>query len=110
MAYDLKLADRVKHILGKERNVTGKKMFGGMAFLLNGNLLVCVRKDSLLVRLGPEQGAAALEEEHVEPFLIKGRGSMKGWVVVGLDGVDTDQDLNRWIGLAVEFVRTLPVK
>ena len=62
-------------------------MFGGIGFLLNGNLLVGVRKDSLLVRLGPEQSDEALKEAHVSEFQITGRGTMKGWLVVSLEGV-----------------------
>ena len=65
-----------------KKNIEEKKMFGGVGFLLNGNLLVGVRKDSLLVRLGPEQSDEALQEAHVSEFKITGRGTMKGWVVV----------------------------
>ena len=85
-------------------------MFGGIGFLLNGNLLVAVRKDSLLVRLGPEQGKEALSEPHVSEFKITGRGTMKGWVVVSLEGVDADDQLKDWIQRAVRFVGTLPAK
>src|SRR5437867_1727165 len=81
-----------------------KKMFGGIGFLLNGNLLVGVRKDSLLVRLGPEQSDEALQEVHVSEFKITGRGTMKGWVVVSLEGVQNDDQLKGWIQRAVKFV------
>ena len=85
-------------------------MFGGVGFLLNGNLLVAVRKDSLLVRLGPEQCEEALSEPHVSEFTITGRGTMTGWVVVGLERVEDDSQLADWIRRAVKFVKTLPVK
>jgi hypothetical protein len=85
-------------------------MFSGLAFLLNGNMLVGVRKDSLLVRLGPDQSDEALKEAHVSEFQIRGRGTMKGWVVVGLEGVQSDEQLNDWIQRAVKFVGTLPAK
>ena len=85
-------------------------MFGRVGLLLNGNLLVGVRKDSLLVRLGPEQGEEALKEAHVSGFTITGRGAMKGWVVVGLEGVQSDDQSRRWIELAVKFVGALPAK
>jgi hypothetical protein len=65
-------------------------MFGGVGFLLNGDLPVGVRKDSLLVRLGPEQGDEALKEAYVSEFKITGRGTMKGWVLVASEGVEDD--------------------
>ena len=85
-------------------------MFGGIGFLLNGNLLVGVRKDSLLVRLGPEQSDEALKEAHVSGFQITGRGTMKGWLVVSLEGVQSDDQLKGWLQRAVKFVGKLPAK
>ena len=85
-------------------------MFGGVSFLLNGNLLVGVWKDSLLVRLDPEQSDGALKEAHVSEFEIKGRGTMKGWVMVCLEGVQDDGQLKGWIERAVKFVGKLPAK
>ena len=87
MAFNEALAARIRELLARRKNVEEKRMFGGIGFLLNGNLLVGVRKDSLLVRLGPEQGEEALKEAHVSEFEIKVRGTMKGWVVVSLEGV-----------------------
>ena len=78
-------------------------MFGGIGFLLNGNLLVGVRKDSLLVRLGPDESDQALKEPHVKAFDITGR-PMKGWVLVELDGIEEDAQLSAWIQRAVKFV------
>ena len=72
-------------------------MFGGMGFLLNGNLFVGVRKGSLLVRLGPKQSDEALKEAHVSEFKITGRGTMRGWVVVSLEGVQNDDQLKGWV-------------
>jgi TfoX/Sxy family transcriptional regulator of competence genes len=90
-----------------------KKMFGGIGFLLNGNLLVGVWKDSLIVRLGPEEGEEALneplKEPHVSDFNITGR-SMKGWVLVAPEGVEDDDELSAWIQRAVKFVGKLPRK
>jgi TfoX/Sxy family transcriptional regulator of competence genes len=110
MAFDEVLAERVRHALARKKGVAEKKMFSGIGFLLNGNLLVGVRKDSLLVRLGEEQGEEALREAHVTPFQITGRGAMKGWVVVGLEGVKDDTQLKAWIQQAVKFVGKLPAK
>lgn len=110
MAFDETVAQRIRDALTRRKNIEEKKMFGGRGFLLNGNLLVAVRKDSVLVRLGPEQGDEALSEPHVREFEIKGRGTMKGWVVVSLEGVESDVQLKGWIQRAVKFVRTLPAK
>jgi len=109
MAFSEALAGRVRHLLTRRKNVEEKRMFGGVGFPLNGNLLVGVRKDSLLVRLGPEQSDEALEEAHVSEFEIKGRGRMKGWVVVSLEGVQNDK-LKGWLQRAVKFVGKLPMK
>lgn len=110
MAFNEALAERIRHLLARRKNVEEKKMFGGIGFLLNGNLLVGVRKDSLLVRLGPEQSEEALREAHVTEFKISGRGTMKGWVVVGLEGVKDDDQLKGWIQRAAKFVGMLPAK
>ena len=84
-------------------------MFGGIGFLLNGNMLVGVLKDSLIVRLGPEQGEEALLEPHVREFDITGR-AMKGWVLVGPAGVADDGHLSDWIQRSVKFVGKLAAK
>ena len=84
-------------------------MFGGVGFLLHGNLLVGVWKDSLIARLGPDEGEAALKEPHVKEFDITGR-PMRNWVVVGPDGVQDDERLSAWIRRAVKFVGALPAK
>ena len=110
MAFDEALAKRIRHLLALRKHVEKKRMFSGIGFLLNGNLLVGVRKDSLLVRLGPEQSDEALKQAHVSEFEIKGRGTMKGWVVVSLEGVQNDDQLKGWIERAVKFVGKLPAK
>ena len=84
-------------------------MFGGVGFLLHGNMCVGVWKDSLVVRLEPEQGVAALSQPHVRAFDI-GRQPMKGWVVVDPDGLDRDEQLRAWLLRATDFVATLPAK
>ena len=84
-------------------------MFGGVGFLLNGNLLVGVWTDSLCGRFGPEQAEEALKEPHVSEFDITGR-AMKGWVLVAPEGVEADEQLSAWIQRAVKFVRKLPAK
>lgn len=109
MAYSISLAARVRDSLARQRGIAEKKMFGGVCFLLNGNILVGVWGDSLIVRLGPENGADALREPHVKIFDGGGK-PMKGWVVVEPDGIEEDSQIREWIERASEFVHTLPAK
>ena len=109
MAYSHALADRVRSAIGKRRDVVEKKMFGGVVFLLRGNMLVGIWQQSLIVRLGPDQAAEAMKQEHVREFDVTGR-PMKGWIMVEPDGLETDAALAEWIELATEFVETLPAK
>jgi TfoX/Sxy family transcriptional regulator of competence genes len=110
MAVNAELAERVRRALARRKNCEEKRMFAGIGFLLNGNLLVGVRDDSLLVRIGPEQYDEALLESHVSEFNITGRGAMRGWIVVDRKGVESDEELKGWIGRALKFVATLPAK
>ena len=109
MAFSEELAERIRQGLARRKGIEEKKMFGGIGFLLNGNLLVGVWKDSLIVRLGPDEGEEALKEPHVSEFDITGR-AMKGWVLVAPEGVDADEQLKGWIERAVKFVGKLPAK
>jgi len=109
MAYSESLARRIRLVFAGRRGMTEKKMFGGVGFMLNGNMCVGVWKTSLIVRLGPEKAEAALKEQHVVEFDITGR-PMKGWIMVEPDGLETDDQLSTWIQHAVEFVETLPAK
>lgn len=109
MAYSQALADRVRQTLRNRRNVSEKKMFGSVVFLLNGNLLVGVWQSSLIVRLGPDEAAPALRQPHVRPFDVTGK-PMKGWIMVEADGLDRDAELAGWIERAAAFVSTLPAK
>jgi TfoX/Sxy family transcriptional regulator of competence genes len=84
-------------------------MFGGVGFLLHGNMCVCVWKDSLIARVGPEQYDAALREPFVREFDITGR-PMTGWIMVSPAGVEDDDQLREWIDRAIQFVRLLPHK
>lgn len=84
-------------------------MFGGVVYLLNGNILVGVWKEYLISRVGPASYAEALEEDHVVEFDVTGR-PMSGWVMVEPDGLDKDQQLRAWIEKALTFVSRLPAK
>jgi hypothetical protein len=109
MAFDESLAARIRRHLARRNNVQEKKMLGGSGFLLHGNMLVGVWTDSLIVRLGPDEGEEALREPHVREFNITGR-SMKGWVLVAPEGVEADDGLSGWVQRAVKFVGKLPAK
>ena len=109
MAYDEALAARVREQISARADVTEKKMFGGIGFLLNGNILVGVWKESLVVRLGKEEGGETLKEPHVKEFDITGR-PMKGWVMVEPEGIEGDEELSAWIQRSVKFVGKLPAK
>jgi len=109
MTYSHSLADRVRHALRNRQGIAEKRMFGGLGFLLHGNLLVGIWQASLVVRLGPDQAAEALQQEYVRPFDVTGR-PMKGWVMVEPDGLDSDRQLAEWVELATRFVKTLPAK
>jgi TfoX/Sxy family transcriptional regulator of competence genes len=108
MAYDLKLADRIRLELSGVP-VVEKKMFGGLGFLLNGNLACGVNKDNLIVRVDPEKHATLLKKPHAKPFDLTGR-PMKGWLVVEADGCKTEKQLSTWVKEGVEFALTLPPK
>jgi TfoX/Sxy family transcriptional regulator of competence genes len=109
MAFDESLADRIRKGLGRKKNIEEKKMFGGLGFLLNGNMLVGVWKDSMIVRLGPNGYEDALLEPHAKEFDITGK-PMKGWVMVKPDGVQEEAQVKAWIQRAVKFVGKLPAK
>ena len=109
MAYDETLAARIRQSLTRHKNVENKKMFGGIGFLLNGNLLVGVWKNSLIARVGSDEYEHAVLEPHVREFDITGK-PMKGWVLVEPQGVVDDEHLNEWIQRALKFVGKLPAK
>ncbi len=96
MAFDDSLAGGIRDALADKLNIEEKKMFGGVGFLLNGNMLVGVWKDSLIVRVGPDGYADALLRPHVKEFDITGR-PMKGWVLVEPEGIREDAQLKDWI-------------
>jgi TfoX N-terminal domain len=108
VAYDERLAERVRTLLdGKD--VVEKKMFGGLALLLHGNMCCGVLREDLIVRAFPEDAVAALEEPHVRDFDITGR-PMTGWLLVGPGATAADAGLRDWVERAVAFAETLPPK
>lgn len=109
MAYDERLAERVRGVLTRERDVTEKKMFGGVGFMIEGNLACGVNGDDLIVRVGPEAYGDLVLRPHTRPFDFTGR-PMKGWLVVEPAGVATGDDLGYWLSLGTSFARSLPAK
>ena len=109
MAYDENLAARIRKALGERKGLVAKQMFGGIAFLLNGNMCVGIHKDELIVRLAPEQTDAALAKPHTRLFDLSGR-PMKGWILVAPKGIATAAQLGKWIAIAAGYAGALPPK
>lgn len=113
MAYDERLADRLRttaaDVLGADTPVVEKKMFGGLALMVDGNLACGVYQDAVLVRVDPATSPDVLAEPSVRPFDM-GRGPSRGWVLVDPAGVADEADLRRWVQRSTTYARTLPPK
>jgi len=110
MAYDEELAHRVRELMADEPGLTEKRMFGGLAFLLDGNMSVGISSQGgLMVRVDPDATDALLSRPHARPFEMRGR-SMAGWIRVGPEGLATKRQLSPWVRRGVAFARTLPPK
>ena len=110
MAYDEGLAQRLRDYFdSQDRHVVEKKMFGGLAFMLHGNMCVGVIDAKLMARVGKENHVAALERPHAHPMDFTGR-PMKGFLYVDPDGYEADETLADWVELCMSFVNTLPPK
>jgi len=107
MPFDDTLADRIRECLDRRKGIHEKKLFGCACFMLDGNVLVGVWKESLVARVGPDEYEEALLEPHVRVFDITGR-PMKGWIEVEPEGIEDDNQLNGWIERAWAFVSELP--
>jgi TfoX/Sxy family transcriptional regulator of competence genes len=109
MAYDANLAHRTRNALAGNPGVVEKKMFGGLGFILNGNMACGILDDKLMVRVAPDRLAEALQQPGAQPFNAYGR-VMKGWVMVSPPGWQDDNDLENWIHNGVEYTLSLPPK
>ena len=110
MAYDEGLAERVREALAGTRGITEKKMFGGLCFLLHGNMLVGVSgKGGLLVRFDRDEHERVMKMKHVRPMDFT-KKPMQGYAYVDLEGLDSEKDLEAWVERCLEYVRTLPKK
>ena len=110
MAYDTELVERIRELLATERGVDEKRMFGGLAFLINGHMAVAASgKGGLLVRVPPHETDKLLDRAHVSPMVMAGREA-RGWLRVDPDGLKTKRQLARWVTRSVDHVRSLPPK
>ena len=110
MAYDPQLADRVRDLVESESGLTEKKMFGGLSFLINGNLAVgASSKGGLLLRVNPTETEELLTRPDAGPFEMRGR-EMSGWLHVHATAETSDDQLAEWVGHGVRYARSLPAK
>jgi TfoX/Sxy family transcriptional regulator of competence genes len=109
MAYSQELAQRITDVLGPQPGLEAKKMFGGMCYLLNGNMAVGVINDHMIVRASKERHAELMARPHTHPFDYTGK-AMAGWLTVDSKGLETEEDLADWVQTSLDFARTLPPK
>jgi TfoX/Sxy family transcriptional regulator of competence genes len=110
VAYDEELADRIRELLAGERNLTEKKMFGGLAFLIAGNMAISASgQGGILVRADPEQSDRLVAKSNASPMVMRGR-EMAGWLRVDAGDVRTKRQLARWVTIGATYARSLPAK
>lgn len=110
MAYDEDLADRIRECLSGQRGITEKKMFGGLVFLVNGNMAIAASgRGGLMVRVDPDAGEKLLSRKGVEPMVMRGR-ELAGWLRVEDGAIRTRRQLAEWVGRGADYSRALPPK
>jgi TfoX/Sxy family transcriptional regulator of competence genes len=110
MSYDEDLANRIRELIAAEPDVTEQRMFGGLAFLIGGNMSVAASgQGGLMVRVAPEDTDSLMSKPHTRPFEMRGR-SMQGWLRVDTEGVRTKRQLEPWVKRGVAYARSLPPK
>jgi TfoX/Sxy family transcriptional regulator of competence genes len=109
VAYDERLADDVRALIGSRQDVRSQEMFGGIGFMVNGNMAVGVSGDDLMVRVGMEAHDEALTHPGVTTFQMGAR-QMRGWLRVSPEGMATDEDLRLWVDRGVTYAESLPAK
>ena len=109
MTFDERLAERIRGALGRRKGVAEKKMFGGIGFLVNGNMCVGIHGSELIVRIRPETTDAVLKQANTRRFDLTGC-PMQGWILVKPAGLMTAAQLGKWIDVATKFVAALPAK
>jgi TfoX/Sxy family transcriptional regulator of competence genes len=110
MAYDEHLANRIRELIAAEGDVSERKMFGGLAFLVGGNMSVAASgQGGLMVRVDPEATDDLVAKAHARPFEMRGR-AMQGWLRIDPDGIRTKRQLEPWVRRGVAYARSLPPK
>jgi len=110
VAYDEELANRIRELLAGEQGVSEKRMFGGLAFLINANMSVAASgQGGLLVRVDPDETDALLAQPHVAIMEMRGR-AMRGWLRVDAEGLRSKRQLQRWVARGSSYARSLPRK
>jgi TfoX/Sxy family transcriptional regulator of competence genes len=110
MPYDEDLADRIRALLGSEAGVTEQRMFGGLAFLIGGNMAVTASgRGGLMVRVDPHQSDRLVATSTAEPMVMRGR-PMAGWLRVPSEDVRTKRQLSKWVAVGTTYARSLPAK
>lgn len=110
MAYDEELADRVRELVATDPELSERRMFGGLAFLIGGNMAVAASgQGGLMVRVDPADAEQLIDDQQVRPMVMRGR-EMRGWLRVEQDAVDTDDALAAWVSRGTTFARSLPAK
>ncbi len=110
MAFDEELADRIRDAIGTHDGVTERRMFGGLAFMVNGNMAVSASgQGGLLLRVDPAETDSLVSEDGVTRFQMRGR-EMDGWVRVDPSAVEPDEELRRWVQVGVNYAASLPTK
>ena len=107
MQFDERLAQRIRRALNGKRGVAEKRMFGGLCFLLHGNMCCGVERDRLVIRVGPEQYEQALSKPHARPMDFTGR-PLRGFVYVSAEGCRTEPSLKAWVSRGLDFAGSLP--
>ncbi len=110
MAYDERLAERIRELVAVEPDLTEQRMFGGLAFLIGGHMAVAASgQGGLMVRVDPEETDALLAATRARPMEMRGR-ALRGWLRVDADGVRTEESLSTWVGRGTAYARSLPPK
>lgn len=109
MSYNQELEQRIDQLINSFGEITKKKMFGGIGYMMNGNMCFGIHKEYLILRLSTEKASEMLKEEYTKPFDITGR-PMKGWVMISPDKIETEEKLSGFLETGIEFVKSLPPK
>ena len=110
MAYDEELANRIRELVLMEPGISEQRMFGGLAFLIDGNMSVSASgQGGLMLRVDPAETDELLSKPHAQPFEMRGR-TMQGWLRVAPEGLRTKRELERWVARGVAYARSLPSK